>query len=258
MDINGISAIVTGGASGIGAATARRLAAAGAKVVIADLNDELGGKLAAELGGTFCHVDVTDTDEVIAAVDTAVEMGPLRAVVNSAGFAPGARTIGRDGSYDSAFDIDLWRKVIDVNLTGTFNVTRIAATAMSRTEPLEDGERGAIVNMASVAAFEGQIGQAAYSASKGAIVGMTLPIARDLAVVGIRVNAVAPGLIDTPIYGEGEAAEQFKDRLKGDVLFPDRLGRPDELARMVLELIANPYMNAQVVRVDGGVRLGPK
>ncbi|HEY6533906.1 MAG TPA: SDR family NAD(P)-dependent oxidoreductase [Acidimicrobiales bacterium] len=258
MDINGISAIVTGGASGIGAASARRLAAAGAKVVIADLNDSLGKELATELGGTFCHVDVTNTDDVIAAVETAAEIAPLRAAVNSAGFAPGARTIGRDGSYDSAFDMDLWRKVIDVNLTGTFNVTRIAATAMSRTEPLEDGERGVIVNMASVAAFEGQIGQAAYSASKGAIVGMTLPIARDLAVVGIRVNAVAPGLIDTPIYGEGEAAEEFKDRLKQDVLFPDRLGRPDELARMVVEIIANPYMNAQVVRVDGGVRLGPK
>ena len=258
MDINGISAIVTGGASGIGAASARRLAAAGAKVVIADLNDALGEELAAELGGTFCHVDVTSTDDVIAAVETAAEIAPLRAVVNSAGFAPGARTIGRDGSYASAFPMDLWTKVIDVNLTGTFNVTRIAATAMSRNEPLEDGERGAIVNMASVAAFEGQIGQAAYSASKGAIVGMTLPIARDLAVVGIRVNAVAPGLIDTPIYGEGEKAEEFKDRLKRDVLFPDRLGRPDELARMVVELIANPYMNAQVVRVDGGVRLGPK
>jgi NAD(P)-dependent dehydrogenase (short-subunit alcohol dehydrogenase family) len=258
MDINGISAIVTGGASGIGAATARRLAAGGATVVIADLNDSLGKELADELGGTFCHVDVTDSDEVIAAVETAAEIAPLRAVVNSAGFAPGARTIGRDGSYDSAFDLDLWRKVIDVNLTGTFNVTRLAATAMSRTEPLEDGERGVIVNMASVAAFEGQIGQAAYSASKGAIVGMTLPIARDLAVVGIRVNAVAPGLIDTPIYGEGEKAEEFKARLKQDVLFPDRLGRPDELARMVVEVIVNPYMNAQVVRVDGGVRLGPK
>jgi NAD(P)-dependent dehydrogenase (short-subunit alcohol dehydrogenase family) len=178
--------------------------------------------------------------------------------VNSAGFAPGARTIGRDGTYESAFPMELWTKVIDVNLTGTFNVTRIAATAMSRNEPLEDGERGCIVNMASVAAFEGQIGQAAYSASKGAIVGMTLPIARDLAVVGIRVNAVAPGLIDTPIYGEGEKAEEFKARLKQDVLFPDRLGNPDELARMVVEVIANPYMNAQVVRVDGGVRLGPK
>jgi NAD(P)-dependent dehydrogenase (short-subunit alcohol dehydrogenase family) len=258
MDINGISALVTGGASGIGAASARRLAANGAKVVIADLNDAAGKELADELGGAFCHVDVTNTEDVIAAVDTAMEIAPLRAVVNSAGFAPGARTIGRDGSYESAFPMDLWNKVIDVNLTGTFNVTRIAATAMSRNEPLDDGERGAIVNMASVAAFEGQIGQAAYSASKGAIVGMTLPIARDLAVVGIRVNAVAPGLIDTPIYGEGEKAEAFKAKLKEDVLFPDRLGYPDELASMVVELIANPYVNAQVVRVDGGVRLGPK
>ena len=184
MEINGTSAIVTGGASGIGEASARLLAAKGAKVVIADLNDEKGNALATELGGAFCHVDVTSVDEVIAAVETAKEMGPLRAVVNSAGIGAASRTIGKDGSYDSAFNLDYWRKVIDINLTGTFNVIRLAATAMSQTEPLADGERGAIVNMASVAAFDGQIGQAAYSASKGGVVGMTLPIARDLAVVG--------------------------------------------------------------------------
>lgn len=258
MDINGISAIVTGGASGIGEASARQLAAGGAKVVIADLNDERGNALAAELGGAFCHVDVTNVDEVIAAVETAKEMGPLRAVVNSAGIGAASRTIGKDGSYDSAFNLDYWRKVIDINLTGTFNVIRLAATAMSQTEPLESGERGSIVNMASVAAFDGQIGQAAYSASKGAVVGMTLPIARDLAVVGIRVNTVAPGLIDTPIYGTGEASEAFKANLSKDVLFPKRLGYADELASMVLELVTNSYMNAQTIRVDGGARLNPK
>jgi len=258
MEINGASAIVTGGASGIGEASARLLAAKGAKVVIADLNDEKGNALATELGGAFCHVDVTDVDEVIAAVETAKEMGPLRAVVNSAGIGAASRTIGKDGSYDSAFNLDYWRKVIDINLTGTFNVIRLAATAMSQTEPLADGERGAIVNMASVAAFDGQIGQAAYSASKGGVVGMTLPIARDLAVVGVRVNTIAPGLIDTPIYGEGPGSEAFKANLSKDVVFPKRLGYPDELASMVVELITNSYMNAQTIRVDGGARLGPK
>jgi NAD(P)-dependent dehydrogenase (short-subunit alcohol dehydrogenase family) len=258
MDINGISAIVTGGASGIGEACARALAAGGAKVLIADLQDDKGNALATEIGGAFAHVDVTSTDDIIAAVDTAMEMGPLRAVVNSAGIGAASRTIGKDGSYDSAFNLDYWRRVIDINLTGTFDVIRIAATAMSRTEPLVDGERGAIVNMASVAAFDGQIGQAAYSASKGGVVGMTLPIARDLAVVGVRVNTVAPGLIDTPIYGEGEGSEAFKANLAKDVVFPKRLGYSDELAAMVLELITNSYMNAQTIRVDGGARLGPK
>ena len=258
MDFQGISAVVTGGASGIGRATARRLAAAGAKVVVADLNDDAGKVVADELGGAFCHVDITDPDEVIAALDTAAEMGPLRAIVSCAGFAPAARTIGRDGSYESAHPLDLWRKVIDVNLTGTFNVLRLGATAMSRTEPLDGGERGAIVNIASIAAWDGQIGQDAYAASKGGIVGLTLPAARDLAVVGIRVNAVAPGLIDTPIYGEGEAAEEFKSKLSKDVLFPKRLGQADELAEMVVAVLANPYMNGEVVRVDGGARLNPK
>jgi NAD(P)-dependent dehydrogenase (short-subunit alcohol dehydrogenase family) len=258
MEINGTSAIVTGGASGIGEASARQLAARGAKVVVADLNDERGNAVAGELGGAFCHVDVTDTASIIAAVETAKEMGPLRALVNSAGIGAASRTIGKDGSYDSAFDLGYWRKVIDINLTGTFDVIRIAATAMSQTDPLEGGERGAIVNMASVAAFDGQIGQAAYSASKGGVVGMTLPIARDLAVVGIRVNTVAPGLIDTPIYGSGPGSEAFKENLSKDVLFPKRLGTSDELASMVVELVTNSYMNAQVVRVDGGARLGPK
>lgn len=258
MEINGTSSIVTGGASGIGEASARQLAAKGAKVVIADLNDERGNALANEIGGAFCHVDVTSVDEVVAAVETAKEMGPLRSVVNSAGIGAASRTIGKDGSYDSAFNLDYWRKVIDINLTGTFNVIRLAATAMGQTEPLDDNERGAIVNMASVAAFDGQIGQAAYSASKGGVVGMTLPIARDLAVVGVRVNTIAPGLIDTPIYGQGEGSEAFKANLSKDVLFPKRLGYADELASMVVELITNSYMNAQTIRVDGGARLGPK
>jgi NAD(P)-dependent dehydrogenase (short-subunit alcohol dehydrogenase family) len=258
MDINGASAIVTGGASGLGAATARLLASKGAKVVIADLSDEKGNALATGIGGAFCHVDVTNTDEIIAAVETAKEMGPLKALVNCAGIGWATRTIGKDGSYDSAHDLTIFRKVVEVNLIGSFDCIRLAATAMSQNEAGPDDERGAIVNTASVAAFDGQIGQASYSASKGGVVGMTLPIARDLAAVGIRVNTIAPGLIDTPIYGEGEASEQFKDRLKAGVLFPKRLGTAEEFATMAVELITNSYMNAETIRVDGGIRMPPK
>src|ERR1700678_4092790 len=185
-------------------------------------------------------------------------MAPLKSLVNCAGIGWAARTIGRDGSYGSAHNLDAFSRVISVNLIGTFNCVRLAATAMSQTEAMTDGERGAIVNTASVAAFDGQIGQAAYSASKGGLVGMTLPIARDLAVVGIRVNTIAPGLIDTPIYGSGEASEAFKEKLKRDVVFPERLGRPDESARLALELITNDYMNGETVRIDGAARLQPK
>ncbi len=258
MDINGVSAIVTGGASGIGEASARLLAARGAKVVVADLQDDKGKAVADQIGGAFPHVDVTSPDDVIAAIELAKDMGPLRVLVNSAGIGWVGRVIGKDGTYESAHNLDLFRKVIEINLVGTFNCIRLAATAMSTTEPLADGERGAIVNMASVAAFEGQIGQDAYSAAKGGVVGMTLPIARDLSVVGIRVNTVAPGLIDTPIYGEGEASEAFKANLEQGVLFPKRLGTSDELASMVVELVTNSYVNAQTVRVDGGIKMQPK
>jgi NAD(P)-dependent dehydrogenase (short-subunit alcohol dehydrogenase family) len=261
MEIAGASAIVTGGASGLGAATARLLAQRGAKVVVADLphQEERAKPLVAETGGTFAECDVTDAEQVIAATEAAKEMGPIRILVNCAGIGWAGRTIGKDGQYSSAFDLDLFRKVIDINLVGTFNCIRIAATAMSQTEPLdENGERGAIVNTASVAAFDGQIGQCAYSASKGGIVGMTLPIARDLAAVGIRVNTIAPGLIDTPIYGQGEASEAFKENLKKGVLFPRRLGDPSEFATLAVELVANSYMNAETIRIDGGIRMQPK
>jgi NAD(P)-dependent dehydrogenase (short-subunit alcohol dehydrogenase family) len=258
MDINGVSAIVTGGASGIGAACARQLAAKGAKVVVADLNAEKGEALAQEIGGAFAAVDVTDTTQIQAAVDQALELGPLWALVNSAGIGWAQRTIGKDGEFASAHDLDAFKKVIAINLIGTFDAIRLAATAMSRHEPDADGQRGAIVNMASVAAFDGQIGQASYSASKGGVVGMTLPIARDLSAAGIRVNTIAPGLIDTPIYGEGEASEQFKAHLGQSVLFPKRLGVADELASMVVECVTNSYMNAETIRVDGGIRMPPK
>jgi NAD(P)-dependent dehydrogenase (short-subunit alcohol dehydrogenase family) len=258
MDINGASAIVTGGASGIGAAVARQLAAQGAKVVVADLNAEKGEALANEIDGVFAPVDVTKTEQIEAAITRAEELGPLRVLVNSAGIGWAQRTVGRDGEFSSAADLGAFSKVIAINLIGTFDAIRLVGTAISRNEPTETGERGAIVNMASVAAFDGQIGQAAYSASKGGVVGMTLPVARDLAAVGIRVNTVAPGLIDTPIYGEGEDAEAFKAKLGESVLFPKRLGQPDELASMVIECVTNSYMNAETIRVDGGIRMPPK
>jgi NAD(P)-dependent dehydrogenase (short-subunit alcohol dehydrogenase family) len=258
MDIRGTSAIVTGGASGLGEATVRLLTERGALVVILDMNDSAGSALAKELGGVFVHADVTSPEEVIAGVEAAKELGALRALVNCAGIGWAARTIGRDGSYESAHNLDHFARVVSINLIGTFNCVRLAATAMSHNEPLADGERGAIVNTSSLAAFEGQIGQAAYSASKGGVVGMTLPIARDLAVVGIRVNAIAPGLIDTPIYGSGEASEQFKTKLRRDVVFPVRLGHPAEFASLAVELVTNSYMNGETVRIDGAARLQPK
>jgi len=258
MELKNSSAIVTGGASGIGASAARLLAKKGAKVVFADLQADKGEALAKEIGGAFCKVDVTNTQDIINATEMAKSMGPIRALVNSAGIGWAQRTVGKDGSYDSAANLDAFKKVIAINLVGSFDCIRIVATAMSRNEPLAHGERGAIVNIASVAAFDGQIGQASYSASKGGVVGMTLPIARDLAAIGVRVNTVAPGLIDTPIYGQGEASEQFKANLQKGVLFPQRLGDPEELASMVLECITNSYMNAETIRVDGGIRMPPK
>ncbi len=258
MDLNGVSAIVTGGASGIGAATARLLASKGAKVLVADLQEDKGKALADEIGGSYCKVDVTNTDDIISAVEMAKDMGPLRVLVNSAGIGWAQRTVGKDGTYDSAHNLDVFKKVVAINLIGTFDAIRIAATAMSTTTPLEHGERGAIVNIASVAAFDGQIGQVSYSASKGGVVGMTLPVARDLAAIGVRVNTVAPGLVDTPIFGEGDSAEAFKSRLQSGMLFPQRLGTPQELASMIVECITNSYMNGETIRVDGGVRLPPK
>ena len=255
IDLTGSSSLVTGGASGIGEASTRQLAAAGSRVVIADLNEERGQLVASEVGGLFVKCDVTSVEDVDTAVSATAEMGPLRALVNSAGLGHPGRTINRD---NEPMELKHFEFVIRVNLIGSFNVLSRAAGAMAKTDPLADGQRGAIVNMASVAAFDGQIGQAAYSASKGGIVGMTLPIARDLAAVGVRVNTIAPGLIDTPIYGEGEQSEAFKAHLGESVLFPKRLGSGEELAFMVLELITNPYMNAEVIRVDGGIRMPPK
>ena len=256
MDLTGASVVVTGGASGLGEASARQLAALGALPVIVDLQEDKGAAVASELGGLFAKADVTSEEQVQAAVDAASELGPLRALVNGAGIGSAARTVDRNGE---PMPLDAFARVVNINLIGTFNCIRLAASAMAKTEPVDaDGQRGAIVNMASVAAFDGQTGQNAYSASKGGVVGMTLPIARDLVPLGIRINTVAPGLIDTPIYGTGEASDQFKAHLGASVLFPKRLGHASELASMVVECITNDYMNGETIRVDGGVRLPPK
>jgi NAD(P)-dependent dehydrogenase (short-subunit alcohol dehydrogenase family) len=256
MELAGTSAIITGGASGIGAASARALTKRGARCVLIDLNDELGEALASELSGLYVRADVASPDEVEAAVAAATDLGPLRALVNSAGVGYPGRTVDREGK---PLPLEYFEKVIRVNLIGTFNCLRLAAAAMAKTEPVDaDGTRGAVVNIASVAAFDGQIGQAAYSASKGGIIGMTLTTARDLSAQGVRVNTIAPGLIDTPIYGTGEKADAFKAKLGESVLFPHRLGTADELASMVVECITNDYMNGETIRVDGGIRMPPK
>ncbi|MEH6634582.1 MAG: SDR family NAD(P)-dependent oxidoreductase [Halioglobus sp.] len=256
MDLANSSAIVTGAGSGLGEACARRLATLGATCIVVDLNEEKGQAVANDIGGLFIKADVSNTEQVQAAVDAAVNIAPLRCLVNGAGIGSAGRTVDRSGN---PFDLASFEMVLRVNLIGTFNCIRLAAAAMTQQEPLDDqGQRGAIVNMASVAAFDGQIGQCAYSASKGGVVGMTLPIARDLSASGIRVNTIAPGLFNTPIYGEGEASEAFKAHLGSSVLFPKRLGYADELASMVAELITNDYMNGEVVRADGGIRMPPK
>lgn len=256
VNLENSSAIVTGGASGIGEACARQLAALGATVVIADLNEERGRDIAEQISGAFVRCDVTSVDDVAAVVAKAVSLAPLRACVNSAGIGAPGRTINRD---NQPLPLDKFTAVVTINLIGTFNMLSQAAAAMAASEPMDaDGSRGAIVNLASCAAFDGQIGQASYSASKAGVAGMTLPIARDLSVSGIRVNTVAPGLIDTPIYGSGPESDAFKAHLGQSVLFPKRLGSSEELAYAVIDCITNPYMNAEVIRLDGGIRMPPK
>jgi NAD(P)-dependent dehydrogenase (short-subunit alcohol dehydrogenase family) len=257
MNLNGTSAIVSGGASGLGEATVRTLAAAGATVVVADLNADRGQAIAAEIGGTFVSTDVSDEESVRVAAETAASAGPpLRVAVSCAGIGWASRTVARDGS---PHDLATYKKVIDVNLIGTFNLMRIAAALIARTEPADaDGQRGVIVNTASIAGIEGQTGQIAYSASKGGIIGMTVPAARDLAAIGVRVNTVCPGIIDTPIYGSGPDSDAFKAKLAEPIVFPKRMGTAAEFAHLVRSLIENDYMNAEVIRFDGGIRFQPK
>lgn len=251
-----VAAVVSGGASGLGAATVRALAGRGAAVTILDLNAEAGEALAAELGGhtTFVRTDVTDEASVEAAVAEASGKDlPLRVAVNCAGIGWAERTVNRDGSPHG---LPQFTRTVMVNLVGTFNVLRLAAAAMARTEPGEDGERGVVVNTASIAAYDGQIGQIAYAASKGGIVGLTLPAARDLSSVGVRVCTIAPGLVDTPLLGSLPA--DARTALASGIPFPRRLGRPDDFAELALAIVAHGYLNGEVIRMDGALRMAPR
>lgn len=254
MKISATGALVAGGASGLGEATARRLAAAGANVVIADLNTEKGEALAGELGATFVEADVTDEIAVAAAVERAVEVGEdgLRISVCCAGIGWAERVAHKGGPHN----LEFFSNVVKVNLIGTFNVLRLAAAAMSENEPDEEGERGVCVNTASIAAYDGQIGQIAYSASKGGIVGMTLPAARDMASRGVRVMTIAPGLFDTPLLAA--LPEEAREALGAGIPFPSRLGRPAEYAQLVEQIVANPMLNGETIRLDGALRMPPK
>jgi NAD(P)-dependent dehydrogenase (short-subunit alcohol dehydrogenase family) len=253
MDVQGAGALVAGGASGLGAATSRALAAAGAVVVIADLNAEKGEALAAEIGATFLAADVTDAEAVGAAVEraAAVEDG-LRVSVCCAGIGWAERVAHKGGPHN----LEYFANVVKVNLIGSFNVLRLAAAAMSENEPDAEGERGVCVNTASIAAYDGQIGQIAYAASKGGIVGLTLPAARDLAPAGIRVCTIAPGLMDTPLLGRLQA--DAKESLAKDVVFPKRLGDAAWYAQLVQSIVENPYLNGEVIRLDAALRMPPR
>jgi NAD(P)-dependent dehydrogenase (short-subunit alcohol dehydrogenase family) len=256
MDIQGITAVITGGGSGLGEATARALASRGARVGLLDLGRSRGAEVAREIGGgaLFLEADVSDEAQVTAALDRAVaECGAIHVVVNCAGIGMAGRTLGKN---DEPFNLALFSKTIEVNLIGTFNVIRLAAARMAKNAPNEEGERGVVINTASIAAYDGQIGQAAYSASKGGVVGMTLPIARDLSRTGIRVVTIAPGLFATPmLMGLPEPA---RAALGASVPFPPRLGNPSEYGQLACQIVENPMLNGEVIRLDGALRMAPK
>ena len=253
MDMHGQSALVTGGASGLGEATVRKLVAAGAQVVIADRDAKRGEPLSKELGCRFAATDITSAAEVQQAIDVAVAVAPLRAVVGCAGVGWAQRTLSKEGV---PHDLELFGKVIGINLVGTFNVLRLAAAAMAKNTPQAHGERGVVINTASIAAYDGQIGQIAYAASKAAVVGMTLPAARDLSKAGVRVLSIAPGTFNTPMLGM--LPEEQRQALAAGIPFPARLGEPSEFAALALHMIENPYLNGEVVRIDGALRMPPK
>jgi NAD(P)-dependent dehydrogenase (short-subunit alcohol dehydrogenase family) len=253
MKLSGSVALVTGGASGLGAATVKKLVEGGARAVIVDRDETRGQQLASELGQTFAKADVTDAAQIEAAIAQASSLGPLRVVVSCAGVGWAARTLDKTGK---PHDLELFKTVIGVNLVGTFNVLRLGASAIAKTEALAHGERGVIVNTASVAAFDGQIGQIAYAASKAGVAGMTLPAARDLAPAGIRVITIAPGIFDTPMLGA--LPEDKRAALAADVVFPKRLGSPDEYGALVAAIVENGYLNGETIRLDGSLRMPPK
>jgi NAD(P)-dependent dehydrogenase (short-subunit alcohol dehydrogenase family) len=252
MEISGKVFIVTGGASGLGEGTARMLAEHGGKVLIADLQADRGEALASELGGAFAKCDVSQEEDATAAVAQAMSLGKLMGLVNCAGIAPAVKTVGKDGAHPLA----LFAKVVSVNLVGSFNMIRLAAAAMSKNEAEPTGERGVLISTASVAAYDGQIGQAAYSASKGGVVGMTLPIARDLARSGIRNMTIAPGIFGTPMLFS--MPKDVQDALAASVPFPSRLGTPADYAKLVHQIITNDMLNGEVIRLDGAIRMAPK
>ena len=252
MDIQGKVFIVTGGASGLGEGTARMLAAHGAKVVVADLQADKGQAVATELGGAFVKCDVSSEDDGKAVVAKALSLGKLVGLVNCAGIAPAIKTVGKEGAHPLA----VFAKTVTVNLVGSFNMIRLAAEAMAKNEPEATGERGVLISTASVAAYDGQIGQAAYSASKGGVVGMTLPIARDLARSGIRNMTIAPGIFGTPILFT--MPKEVQDALAAGVPFPSRLGTPADFAKLVHQIVTNEMLNGEVIRLDGAIRLPPK
>ncbi len=255
MQIQDSSFIVTGGASGLGAATVRRLVAGGGEVVIADLNEDLGRALAAELGesAVFCKLNITSENDCLAAVELAKEeFGALHGVINCAGIATGEKVVGKDKPHG----LESFARTIQINLIGSFNMLRLAANAMSKQAPNAGGERGVIINTASVAAFDGQIGQAAYAASKAGVVGMTLPIARELARHGIRVMTIAPGIFETAMMAG--LGPDIRASLEATVPFPSRLGQPDEYAHLVQAILENPMLNGEVIRLDGALRMAPK
>ena len=252
MQLQDARAIVTGGASGLGEGTARMLAREGGKVVVADLQAEKGEAVAREIGGAFVKCDVSSEDDGKAVVAKAVSLGKLMGLVNCAGIAPAVRTVGKEGAHPLA----VFAKTISVNLVGSFNMIRLAAEAMARNAPEPTGERGVLVSTASVAAYDGQIGQAAYSASKGGVVGMTLPIARDLARSGIRNMTIAPGIFGTPMLFT--MPKEVQDALAAGVPFPSRLGTPEDFAKLVHQIVTNEMLNGEVIRLDGAIRLPPK
>jgi NAD(P)-dependent dehydrogenase (short-subunit alcohol dehydrogenase family) len=253
MHPSGYAALVTGGGSGLGRATAAKLAALGAKVAILDINVEAAAEVAAKIGGIAIACDVVNADQTAAAIAAARDkFGPARILINCAGIAPARRVVGRDGPIP----LEDFARVINVNLIGTFNAIRLAAHAMSTLDPIEDGERGVIVSTASVAAYDGQIGQAAYAASKGGVVSMMLPIARELSQFGIRLCAIAPGIFNTPMVSG--MPDEVQQSLAASIPFPKALGRPEQYADLALHIIENRYLNGEVIRLDGAVRLAPR